>query len=66
MLVLSRKIEEEFIITIPPSNSTRTMMVKLVEVSRGKAKIGFIAPDSVTILRAELEDLPVESEGGEL
>lgn len=47
MLVLSRKLNEE--VWIAPD-----VIVKVIEIDRGKVRIGFIAPPETKILRREL------------
>lgn len=47
MLVLSRKLGERFIV----GNNIR---ITVVEIERGKVRIGIEAPDEVPILREEL------------
>jgi carbon storage regulator len=47
MLVLSRKKEEEIIIG-------NNVVLKVLEICGDKVKLGFTAPDAVTIMRGEL------------
>lgn len=47
MLVLSRKQEEEIIIA-------DTVVVKVLEICGDKVRLGFRAPNNVSILRGEL------------
>jgi sRNA-binding carbon storage regulator CsrA len=47
-LVLQRKPEEEVIITGP-------CVLRVVEICGGKARLGFIAPATTKVVRAELE-----------
>lgn len=47
MLVLSRKINEEILIG-------KDIVITLVDVERGKVRIGITAPDDVPIWRTEL------------
>lgn len=47
MLVLSRRIEEEIVID-------GQIRIKVLENSRGKVRLGIIAPDDVRIERSEL------------
>jgi carbon storage regulator len=58
MLVLSRKSGESIQID---SN----IRVVVVSVSNGRAKLGIEAPDSVRILRTELEDCETHSAGSD-
>lgn len=47
MLILTRRTDEE--IEIGPN-----IRVKVVEIRNGSVRLGFIVPDDVTVLRAEL------------
>ena len=49
MLVLSRKVGEEIIIN-------GNVRVRIVQIDGGKVRIGFVAPDDVTIDRQEIHD----------
>lgn len=51
MLVLSRKIGEKILIG-------KDITLVVVEVDRGKVRLGFDAPRDVTILREELQRPP--------
>lgn len=53
MLVLSRKIDETVILTI---NGTR-VVVQVVRVLGDKVRLGFKAPDDVTVHRGEIQEL---------
>jgi carbon storage regulator CsrA len=56
MLVLQRKVDEDVVITVPPSTTATTIVVKLVRIpARDAVKLGFLAPTEVRILRAELK-----------
>ncbi len=50
MLVLTRKTEQEIVI----NTSDGEIRIKIIEIGRDKVKVGFEAPPSVKILRAEL------------
>lgn len=54
MLVLTRQINE----TVLLLTSDGPIEVMLTKVDRGRARIGFIAPDSVKIYRKELLNQP--------
>lgn len=55
MLVLSRRVGEEIILTIPPSTEERRVTMKVVEYRRGdKVRIGVSAPDEIEVDRAEV------------
>ncbi len=63
MLVLQRKLEEELVITVPPSDVETVAVIKLVEVGRNKAKLGIIAGIEVKVMRRELEGREAEYDG---
>lgn len=60
MLVLSRKEDEEIVVTVPPSTEPTTFTIKLTKIyhaSPGRApkvRLGFIAPRNVSFVRSEL------------
>ena len=47
MLVLTRKVGEKI-------NIDDNIVIKIVEISRGKVRIGIDAPENITILRHEI------------
>ena len=51
MLVLSRLVHEKVVVTLPDG---REMEVVVVEIARGKVRLGFAAPKDVKIMRPEL------------
>lgn len=56
MLVLRRSVEEEVIITVPPSTEAQTVVVKVTGISKepesnGTVSLGFIAERQVSIVR---------------
>ncbi len=59
MLVLTRRffkgwsLENEIIITVPPSETPTVVQINLLEFLRGKARIGLTAPPAVSIHRAD-------------
>ena len=55
MLLLSRKKDEQIILTVPPSNETRRIVVSVVELQRGQVRLGVKAPKSVIVDRAEID-----------
>ena len=59
MLVLSRKKDEDIVIKTPEG---RVIRVKVVEIIQDRVRLGFTAPDAVTISRSEL--LPQEEKNG--
>lgn len=52
MLILTRKLSEKVIITLP---DRRTVEVVLVDVDRNKVRLGFVGPDDVLIYREEVQ-----------
>ncbi len=50
MLVLTRRTDEEIIITV----ADYTIIVKVCEIDGNKCKLGFVAPAAVRITRREL------------
>ena len=55
MLVLSRRIDEGITITVPPSQHSQTISVKVIEIRGYKVRIGFEAEKSVIIHRDEIQ-----------
>jgi carbon storage regulator CsrA len=53
MLVLSRKLNEDVIFTVPPSATPTEVRVKVVSIGRGKIRLGCTAPKDVRIYREE-------------
>lgn len=53
MLILSRKKSEDIVITA----GTQQIVVRLVELRPGKARIGVEAPAGVEVHRREIHDL---------
>lgn len=60
MLVLSRKKNEEIIIGDGPNKVT----VKVIEIAGDKVRLGFTAPDGVTIMRTEIIAKKPEKKNG--
>lgn len=56
MLIFTRRIGEEAIITIPPSNKEIKVTAMLIGMKGNQARIGFDAPIEVTIHRKEIQD----------
>lgn len=56
MLVLSRKKNEETVITVPPSTEPRTIVVTPIGLRTDKVRLGFNAPSEVAIHRREVHD----------
>ena len=55
MLMLSRLMGEEIKITVPPSQETQEIVIRVVEIrNKVKARLGFTADKSVVIMRTEL------------
>jgi sRNA-binding carbon storage regulator CsrA len=53
MLILTRKSQDEIVITVPPSTEEREIRVIVTKAS-GLVKLGFEADESINIVRAEL------------
>lgn len=51
MLVLSRKLTEAIIITLPDG---RNVEIRVVDIDYGKVRLGITAPRDVPIMRQEL------------
>lgn len=51
MLILSRKVGERFFVELPGG---RRVEVAVVDVDRGKVRLGVVAPRDVPVLRSEL------------
>ena len=52
MLVLSRKRNEDVLI----GEGDAQVLVRVVEIIGDRVKLGFIAPDGITIMRTEITD----------
>ncbi len=59
MLVLSRKRDEKILLKI---NDNENIELTVVRIDANKVRLGIKASDSVTILRSELVEKPVESD----
>lgn len=55
MLVLSRKRDEEIVITVPPSGESTTIIVSQVDIRGDKSRIGVLAPREVSVHRGEIQ-----------
>lgn len=53
-LILSRKIEEDLVITVPPSNAEITIVVKVKKTTVKSSVISIQAPRKVRVLRGEV------------
>ena len=51
MLVLSRKVDEVIVFTLPTGEIIK---IVVTSIDRGKVRLGFIAPQHVRIVRSEL------------
>ena len=66
MLVLTRHVDEEVVVTVPPSTEPTTFTIKVTRLysqSPGRAakvRLGFVAPPTVKFVRSELISLPKE------
>lgn len=61
MLVLTRNVDQSFVIHVPPSSESREIRVTVCDVrsgavtlSKGRTRIGVDAPRDCLVLRAEL------------
>jgi carbon storage regulator CsrA len=63
MLVLSRKPGEGMTIGKAGDVLTEPIVVKCVQITPGRTRLGFVAPSNIKIVRAELEE-PDESPVG--
>ena len=69
MLVLSRKEDEEIVVTVPPSTEPTTFTIKITKLyshtfgRAAKCRLGFDAPPNVKFVRAELLPLPPTRQG---
>lgn len=63
MLLLARKVNEEIILTVPPSTDTRTIRLVVIElrIKQEIVRLGFDADESIVIHRKEVQDL-IEAE----
>jgi carbon storage regulator len=59
MLVLSRKLGEKVFVSVP---GMEDIVVTVVDIDRGKIRLGFQAPPSVKIMREELKSVVKEGE----
>lgn len=56
MLVLSRKLGEKIMITVPGAGE---LWITVVDIDRGKIRLGIDAPREWVVMRQELLPLPV-------
>ena len=56
MLVLTRKEDEKVVITVPPSSTETKIEVCLNQLSPSRARLGFVAPKEVKVLRKEIAE----------
>lgn len=54
MLILTRRLEQEFVFLVPPSTEPREIRCRVVRLRPDNARIGIEAPATVTVLRGEL------------
>lgn len=54
MLVVSRKQDEDLVMTVPPSQSETTLYVRIVQIKTRQVRVGVEAPKEVRIMRSEL------------
>jgi len=56
MLILTRYANEDVIITVPPSEKPRTIVVRAVEIDGRRMRLGFTAESEVVINRMEVQE----------
>lgn len=52
MLTLSRKLHEDIVLTIGGERA----VVRVIELDRGRVKLGVVAPESVRVYRGEIQE----------
>ena len=65
MLVMTREIEGEVVITVPPSSEPQTITIKVVKfrkVRNQQVRLGFTAAKAVRIHRGEVQ-AKIDAEG---
>lgn len=55
MLVLSRKLNESVVITVPPSPAAQQIRVTILETRGDKTRMGFRAERDIVIHREEIQ-----------
>jgi len=60
MLVLSRKKDEDIII----GEGEKQVVIRVVAINGDKVRLGFIAPNNVSIMRAEITAKKPEKQNG--
>ncbi len=53
MLVLSRKRNETVVITVPPMQTTRTIVVSIAEIRGDKVRLGIAADKMISVNRPD-------------
>ncbi len=56
MLVLSRRLHQSVIITVPPSTVAQRVEVQVVEIDGRAVRLGFNAAPEVAVNRQEIQD----------
>jgi carbon storage regulator len=59
MLVLSRRRDEKILLKVPGIDED--IEVTIVQVDKNRVRLGFTAPENVTILRNELKNKQLKS-----
>ncbi len=57
MLIISRYIDQETVITVPPSTTPTIIVHKIVDIRGDKVRCGWTAPKHVRINRLEVEQV---------
>lgn len=56
MLMLGRTLNQDVVITTPPSDSEQTILVRIITVRGNTVKLGFEAAPNIVIHRREIHD----------
>ena len=56
MLMLGRTLNQDVVITTPPSDSEQTILVRIITVRGNTVKLGFEAKPNIVIHRREIQD----------
>ena len=56
-LVLERHVNEEIVVTVPPSSQEQKISVKICKIYQKKVKIGFVAHREIVIHRKEVQEI---------
>jgi carbon storage regulator CsrA len=59
MLILTRKVGEEVVVTLPSGDELSLFVTRIIQ---GTVKLGFVAPDHIKIDRREVLDLKTKKD----